>query len=376
MIEEIVENKPYKSEAFVQELIRDNINFQKYIIDNLGHKYHGSERFVPEVKYINGITVDFKVIRDNEIIALVECKSGGINVTDYVRGIGQLLQYEYFREENITTHEETYSNKFKTVYFYPSDVIKNNSFNVARFKYPRSTQLLEVNIDNFIVRSIGEDELEKIEDVWVDKSAVSQYYFRDNRIFELYMLLTYISREDEKNVEAIKRSVAEKESLRRLETPNNNNWRNAFITLSTLGFINTDNMLNEAGKYMVQKTYEEFCLEIFNSYIKPYASTIVTAMENNPKIPLKDLAVNINRMFGDRPVLYLTDSKTRYLSSWLNIFRDDYGFIDFTARSSERKFIYNPFVLDDVTFLDNIKKYNKARKYLERQDHLIKMGVI
>ena len=349
---------------------------QKYIIDSLGHTYHGYERFVPEVKYINGITVDFKIVRDNEVLALVECKSGAINVTDFVRGIGQLLQYEYFSEENITTHEETYSQNFKTVYFYPSDVIKNNSFNVARFKYPVSTQLLEVNIDNYIVRSIDESELVKIEDVWVNKSAVSQYYFRDNRIFELYMLLKYLAHLDKKNSDTIKRSDTEINILRRFETPNNNNWRNAFITVAGLGFINKDNRLNEAGKFMMQYSYEEFCLEIFNSYIKPYATAIVTAMRNKPTIALKELEININSMFGNQPVLYLTDSKTRYLSSWLNIFRDDYGFLDFDTRSSQRHFVYNPFELDNAAFLDKIRQHNKAKRYLAREDYLIKMGVI
>ncbi|MEI6850983.1 MAG: hypothetical protein WCK26_03385 [Candidatus Saccharibacteria bacterium] len=361
----------YVSEAFVQELIRDEPNVKKYIIDNLGYNYDGTERFVREVKYINGITVDYKIVKDNEVIALLECKSGGINVTDYVRGIGQLLQYEYFREENITQNDEIYSDDFKTVYFYPSDVIKNNSFNISTFKYPETTQLLEVNIENFVVRSVDDKELERIHEVWIDKSAVSQYYFRDNRLFELYGLLQYLKNAKNKGVDYINRSALELNVLRKFETPNNHNWRNAFITLSSLGFISSNNLPNLAGELMASKSYTKFCLEIFKAYIRPYASTIMVAMKNNPNISLMDLASNINAMFGGKPVLFITDSSTRYLSSWLNIFRDDFGFIDFTARSSDRTIVYDPFNLSDEDFEENIISYNKASDYLKRINYII-----
>ena len=53
-------------------------------------------------------------------------------MTDYVRGIGQLLQYEFFYEKNITENKsDIYSENFKTLYLYPDDVIKNNDFNIS-----------------------------------------------------------------------------------------------------------------------------------------------------------------------------------------------------------------------------------------------------
>ena len=36
----------------------------------------------------------FTFIYNNEIRAIIECKAGDIGVTDYVRGIGQVLQYK------------------------------------------------------------------------------------------------------------------------------------------------------------------------------------------------------------------------------------------------------------------------------------------
>ena len=73
----------------------------KYVIDNLGLKYDGTEKFEKGRKYLNNIIPDFKITKNNEIIALVECKGANINVTDYVRGLGQLAQYESFWEKNI-----------------------------------------------------------------------------------------------------------------------------------------------------------------------------------------------------------------------------------------------------------------------------------
>ena len=48
--------------------------------------------------------------------------------------------------------------------------------------------------------------------------------------------------------------------------------------------------------------------------------------------------------------MYLTESNGRYISSWLNIMRDDYGILDFESRSNDRKLIY------DIT---NLKKENQ-----------------
>ncbi|NCD01265.1 hypothetical protein EOL94_04190 [bacterium] len=362
----------YKSEAFVQELIRDRDDVKKYIIDNLGFEYDGTEIFSREIKFINGITVDFRIVKDDKVIALLECKSGGIGVTDYVRGIGQLLQYEYFFEEGILSNgREQYSPEFKTIYFYPSDVIKNNNFNIARFKYPNSTKLLEVNIENFVVREVVKEELDKMKSIGSEKVAVSQYYFRDNRLFELFILLQYLKYLEMMGRESVDRRKLEEESLRKLETPNNSNWRNAFITLSSLGFISKDNLLSEAGKYISIKNYPQFCLEILNSYIKPYVELIFNVLYNNQESSLTELANEIELMYQGKKVLFVTDSDNRYLSSWLNILRDDYACIEFTSRSSKRKIVYNPTELKDSIILDKIAENEIANRFIDKFNKML-----
>jgi hypothetical protein len=375
-----------KTEKFVQNLVSGNANVQKYIIDSLGYEYDGSEKFEKGERYLNNITPDFKISKGNKVLAIVECKGADINVTDYVRGIGQLLQYEHFFEVNYSPNKnDKYVEDFKTVYLYPSDVIKNNTFNVATFKYPKTTQLLEVNVSNYIVRSISEEEKRKVKDLWVGTEAVSQYYFRDTRLFEDYILLKYLdySEKNNKNIEEkfnkkfIPRAKLELNILRKFETPNNRNWRNAWITLSNCGFIDSNNFPTEAGKYMSKKTYEEFCLEMFKGYIKPYAELIFEFLTITPSSSSSDLAEKINNKFNGKPVLFLTESEGRYLSSWMNIFRDDYGFLDFESRKKDRKINYNPFPsISDKEFLENIKKFTRANEYLERFKSLLHSGEV
>ena len=62
--------------------------------------------------------------------------------------------------------------------------------------------------------------------------AISKYYFRDTRIFELYILVKYLRKKFFKSKVHLDRTRLEVDHLRIFKTPNNNNWRNAFITLS------------------------------------------------------------------------------------------------------------------------------------------------
>jgi len=84
----------------VHDLIIQNQSIQ-YGINNL-LSISNNTNYIHEDTYINGITADFTVLENNKIRAIIECKAGDIGVTDYVRGIGQSLQYEYFYDEKIS----------------------------------------------------------------------------------------------------------------------------------------------------------------------------------------------------------------------------------------------------------------------------------
>ena len=263
------------SEEYVQIQVLNNKSLQKHMIDNLGIKYNSSIKFTKGLSYANRILPDVKISKGNEILALVECKGEKINVTDYVRGIGQLLQYEYFFENNITENlTDKYSKNFQTLYLYPDEVIKNNDFNITNFKYPKSTRVLHVNLKNFAVAEFSEDQRNRYAGLGENLIAISKYYFRDNRIFELYILIKYLKKNFENSKIRLDRVSLEINHLRKLKTPNNNNWRNAFITLNVMGLISEKNNLSQKGKECSSMNFQEFCSMVFYDYCKPYVDEI------------------------------------------------------------------------------------------------------
>jgi hypothetical protein len=325
---------------------------------------------VHEDKYINGIIADFTLFYDDLVRAIIECKAGDIGVTDYVRGIGQTLQYEYFFEKKLSSKGYSYSKHFNSILLIPSSVFKNNLFNIGRFKYPESTILVEINEINKVVRIISTEELDEIGRALDNNlTTISQYYIRDNRLFELYLLLKYLIFLNIKGETNINRNLIEKDELRKLQTPNNRNWRNAFISLSSLGFINRNNIPTPSGTRIGSLSYEEFLLMMYESYIKPYLDEILTYFTADPKnLNKKNIQIckDIKNNYLNKDILFLTQSNSRYMSSWLNIMRDDFGCLDFNTRSSDRELLYNISELKKEVILQKIEKYTKAKEYLDR----------
>ena len=346
------------------DVVRDGI---KNILQ-LGNDY----QFVHEDEYINGIWADFTIIDNDKIRAIMECKGGHIGVTDYVRGIGQVFQYEYFAEKNISHKSLEYMSNFNTVYIFPDSVIRNNLFNIAKFKYPESLILLEINENNkcLVTTKSSFDESNLV--------TVSQYYFRDNRIFELYILLKYLLYLEQKGITECNRKELDDKYLKKIGTINNGNWRNAFISVSNLGLINNKNLLTEAGKNMAIKNYEDFALDMYKSYINVYFEQIYKVFNDDASINAtnQEIAQQIKERFRNRDVLYLTQSNARYVSSWMNIMRDDYGCINFEPRSNYKTINYYPMDLNDEAFKRKIKENSVAYEYIDKYTMLIKRGEI
>lgn len=325
--------------------------------------------------YINGIIADFTVIEDNKIRAIIECKAGDINVTEYVRGIGQTLQYEYFYEENISPRGYEYHQNFSSILLFPSSVVRKNNFNIGNFKYSQRTSLYEINDNNNVIRKIEQKELDKLKDA-TSKNLVtiSQYYFRDNRIYEYYILLKYLSFLKFRGEKNLNRRVIEDEFLRKIQTHNNQNWRNAFITLSSLGFINSDNLPTPFGITLAHLEYEEFAAKILISYMKPYVKEIFSCFDNKTIVELSNQEIKdfIYIKYKNRDVLFLTESNGRYISSWLSILRDDYGCIEFNSRSKSRVIKYNPNDFNEDALKLKIKDFSVAYEHISRYERLLK----
>lgn len=207
----------------------------------------------------------------------MEVKAADIGVTDYIRGIGQVLQYEYFYDNRISPKGFSYDENFKSILLVPSQVIKGNSFNIGKFKYPNSTLIVEINESSNVARKISEKELSDLSSVDDDKlTSISQYYIRDNRLFEIYMLLRYLCFQKLKGKSKCNRKEVEEE-LRKTETINNGNWRNAWISVSSLGFIDSNNLPTASGIEIGMLEYEEifttlFTQEELTSLLSPFKS--------------------------------------------------------------------------------------------------------
>lgn len=366
--------KQILDEAEVQFRIADSIVVQEGIANALN--IEGETSFIREDPYINGITADYTLIEDGKIRAIIECKAGNINVTDYVRGIGQLFQYDYFGEIKVPHKSYDYAEAFTTVFFFPTSVVTSNSFNIAKFRYPKSTVILELNENSNAVRRITPKELEELNRAENDNLVtISPYYFRDNRLFEYYILLKYLLFKNQMGYEKCDRKEEEK-FLINLKTINNGNWRNAFITLSNLGLIDNNNIPSEAGKILALLSYEKFAVKMYHSYIEPYYYEIFSCFGDKVGIDAsnQELSQIIKSKHKERDVLYLTQSNGRYISSWMNILRDDYGIVSFEPRHNKRTIQYNPAELNDASFEKKIKQNSIAYTYLDRYLKLIKRG--
>lgn len=356
----------------VHDLIIQNQNIQHGINNILS--ISNNTDYIHEDTYINGITADFTLLENNKIRAIIECKAGDIGVTDYVRGIGQSLQYEYFYDERISPRGFEYHQNFNSILLFPSSVVKENNFNIGDFKYPLSTLLFEINDTNNIVRHIEQKELNKLKQASLSGLVtISQYYFRDTRIYEAYILLKHLSYLSHK-YDSINRTELELQFLRQIGTQNNNNWRNAFITLASLGLITSQNLPTPFGFTFAHLTFEEFASKIMFSYMQPYVKEIFEIFNHNSTIQLNNQEIKdyIFHKYNNRDVLFLTESSGRYISSWLNILRDDFGCINFQSRSSRREIIYNPIELNELSLQQYIKNNSRAYEYIEKYNKILR----
>ncbi len=352
------------SEKYIQNLIINRRDVQEHIIERLDLEYDKSIKFTKGLSYDNKMLPDIKILRKNEILALIECKGPKINVTDYVRGIGQLFQYEHFFENNITENKtDKYSPDFKTIYLYPDEV--TYKINIKNFKYPKTTILLPINLQNFSLSEFSVEQRKKFSTVGEGLIGISKYYFRDNRMFELYALIKYLKSNFSNSNKQLSRTYLENNLMQKIKVINNGNWRNAFISLSIMNIINKKNNLNKFGEKISQLNYYEFCSMVFYDYIRPYIEEIFPILIKNNNVGLSELIMQIKKKYDGKDVLFLTQAGRRYASSWLNIFRDDFGFIDFAPHKTNRIINYNPLDISKDQLEKNIIKYTKANSYLK-----------
>lgn len=362
-------------ESYFHDLVKSNNSIKQNLLSILGLSDDLSKlNLIHEDRYINGIIADFTLVYNNKIRAIIECKAGDIGVTDYVRGIGQILQYEHFKEKDISSKGFEYDTYFNSILLVPSSVVLNKNFNIGKFKYPQSTYLIEINDYNKVARQIPEEELQKLSEAEKNNLvSISQYYVRDTRLFEIYMLLRYLCILKLKGFQTTNRKEIEEE-MQKTESINNRNWRNVWISLSSLGFIDRNNMPTKSGTEFGMMNIEDFLLMMYKSYIYPYVNILMDYfnknIENKDK-GLKEIKSDFLEEYNQREILFFTQSETRYLSSWLNILRDDFGCIDFETRQYKRQLNYNPKELNDEVFKQKISEFTKSKSYIKNLERIL-----
>lgn len=363
-------DKNFVNEKDFQKLIFENEYIRQDIAKLLNIEVNNF-KLVKEDEYINKITADFTVLNNNVVSAIIECKGGNIGVTEYVRGIGQIFQYEYFAENGLSKKNYKFCDikDFKSVYIFPDSVLRINDFNIGLFKYPNTKLIIEINQFSNAVRIITDKELDYLaKNNKNNLKAISQYYIRDIRLFEIYFVLKVLSIYKLKN-KIVDRKILEFNVLRKSNSINNKNWRNVFISLSSLGLIDKNNYPTNAGFNLANMDFSKFALTILKAYIDPYVKEIFQVLNQNSNINIFEITEKIKEKYGNNDVLFLTESNGRYISSWLNLIRDDFGFIKFKARSNDRNIVLNYIECNDETIMQTIKNNSKyyefENKFLE-----------
>ena len=349
------------NEATLHNLLKDNADVKKRFINTLGIK---GEKIVfnSEDQYPNGMFADFTILVDDKVKAIVELKGSDIGVNEYVRGTGQIFQYQHYIENKLSIKSYEYDDAF-VVYCFPSSLISNTNYNIGLFAYPKNCVILEFNEENYNFRKISEKDLKVFAGArGKDMVTVSPYYVRDTRLFELYIALRYFNIKKLAGETTIDRKKSE-EFLKQLNVPDNGNWRNVFISLSSLGLTDDQNIPNDIGSQYANMDFADFAYELYNSYIRNYFQIICTNLEalgaDKKAISLVDLKASIDKSYGNREVLFLTDSRTRYLSSWLNIMRDDFGCVAFLPNRQSRTY-------EIVYPIDSFNKKAICKKIVEK----------
>jgi len=205
---------------------------------------------------------------------------------------------------------------------------------------------------------------------------LSPYYFRDTRVAELYIvLLEIIKKYKIHNHNKINRTECGG-ILERYNTVNKGNARNVFIALSSLGFIDSENIPTIKGMDIARFDFPNFCATIIFEYYKPFINVLFRSFDfiqkQNDTYNLKSISnteiSQIIHSFYNKDIYYLTESNGRYISSWLNSLRDDFGCINFKPKQQTKEIVinYNPLYSKEYTarFIKENVKIDYLEKYI------------
>lgn len=366
-------------ETEVQHILENDI--QNILKACLG--FTGNFTPKPQFPLKNGIQADLGVTDDSgNVLALFECK-GSVGINDLVTGIGQVAQYQNHVEEKF---EYGYSQLAKAFLVIPKHVLEVYELPYLYFPEHSGIILIDEATKKFI--SIRKEKMsaERLSRTKI----ISPYYVRDNRLGELYLGLKIIEAITPLlGIERITMKVVG--GLMERVIINRGNARNISISLHGLGFVDHENRLTAEGQRHARMDYFEFCKNLAHDQVAPFLNVIMAALlkivnEKNTNYSsfsttLEEIKGKILEMFDNYDVLYLTESGSRYLSSWMNILKDDLRAISFATRDYNNMSINylpisgNPFLMKEIHQSENFVKCNYVLQGVKRIPGLVKQVI-
>lgn len=324
----------------------------QYIIDNIDTimsihtPFTGPFTIIPEFRLSNNIRVDIAVLdSNNRKLALFESKKEGADIHSVLTAIGQTTQYLYHVQNNILYND--YHPDCKVFFSTGINTALLHDWSTLKF-YDGVRMLLIDEITNTTAEynMSNNRDIERLNSRYgsgLNFMSISPFYFRDNRLSEYYLMLKIIYQQSAANPSGKLSRTTLLEPIYISANPiTPGNARNTFITLSNLGFIDTENRLTSKGYEMTNLCFTDFCKKITYDYIYPYISNVMYALieiaqDNNENLDsitlntLNPLKSKLENIWNGKEIQFLTDSGNRYVSHWLNVLRDDLGAISFNS---------------------------------------------
>lgn len=326
----------------------DNPAIKQYLAQHLN--YFDDFTVMSEQKIFYGLKVD-KVILDKnkKFLSLIECK-GDVGTTEYVRGIGQILQYRTQAKKELRNRM---AENFSIVLAFPNKLnTKQNPVEIEKLEYPNDAHLFIINSQNnsykainLAITKIGS----KTKYFGEKLVSISPYYFRDNTFAEYFIGLHtmyyrgFYQKKVSRNIDDV---------LKVCGSHNPGNGRNVGITLSSLGFIDTNNRLTPDGHKFLELSYPKFVEKLTYDYAFPYINSVFSIINDNNDIKNKDhQRLLINKLWNlsdEQQIEFLTESdgkdKTKYIGSWNYVLKRSLKCLDFDPRKTNFKVKYNPTI--------------------------------
>ena len=260
-----------------------------------------------EITIANGQQVD-KVVygTGKKILALIEAK-GTVNLTDFIRGMGQAFQGMHQIKMN---YDENFSENAESFLLVPYDMKQGNidftKFNLDGFR------LVFVDIENNTIEEFDKTRFGVINtDQWTN---ISPKWFRDCSLPGLYFMLKIIARNtaSQRSNRMTKTQFHDeiKDFMELHDTLFFNDVKNNLITSSKLGFWDEDTlMLTNKGLKCCKMTFHDFCKKIIQIELGEYTRAVYNAINSlHGKCSTKEIADYIqNKIYLGKKVKFLHD---------------------------------------------------------------------